>query len=159
MIWKRTRFFAPNEILVDATYCWIAQRSWSYPFLFQPLDVVCSVALPHTLPKSQCKQWRIGDRPQAKTTTTGGLLLHLAHQHKHPQFHECLHLVPTKPIACCLYDPQTTIIHHTELLVSPFFGCDLHLARHLCIFIIDIGLQPLFRHSGGTSDASKRNPF
>lgn len=159
MIWKRTRFFAPNETPVALRYCWSAQCSWSYPFLFQPLDVVCSVALLHTLPKSRCKQWRIGDRPQARIPTVCGLPLHHERPCKRRQSHGCLHQELTRPTACFLCCPQMTTVHHIEWLASPFFRRNLHFAPHVCILFIHVLLESSFRNLCCTNNSRQWYPL
>ena len=157
--WKKTRFFVPTEIPVVSTCCWIAQHSSFCLSLFPPLDVACLAELLHRLPKNRCKQPRIGDKPQARNSTIDAQRLRLVRQCKRQQFHECRHRAPTRPTACCLCGLQMTTTRRIEWWASPFFGCHLHTSRHLGIFLVDVGLQPLLRNLHSTGNSSEGNPF
>ena len=139
-IWRRTRFYGLTETLVALRYYWIAQCSWFFPSLCPPPDDACSVERLHMPPKSQCRQSHIGDRAAAKIAITCEQPLRRVHQCKHLQSHECWHRAPTRPTACFPCCSQMTTVHHIGSLVSPFFGCHLHLAGHLPIFLVDVGL-------------------
>lgn len=91
--------------------------------------------------------------------TTCELPLHPLPQCTPRQSHESLHRSLTRPTACSLCCPQMTIAHRIESLASPFFGAHLHASGYPSVFLIDIGLQPLLRNLGCTSDSSQGNAF
>ncbi len=90
----------------------------------------------------------IDGRPEVKIPTIYEPPLHRVRQYKHPQSHECQHRALTRPTACSPCCPQTATTHCIESSTPPFFGCHLHLSGHLCIFLINVGLQPSFRNVG-----------
>ncbi|MEG4020360.1 hypothetical protein QT999_23340, partial [Microcoleus sp. S36b_A2] len=63
------------------------------------------------------------------------------------------------PIACGVCQRQMTTTHRIESLASPFFLRHLHTSRHHGIFLVDVGLEPLFRNLRCTGNSSQGNAF
>lgn len=122
---KRQSFPALSEILVVLECCWIAQCSWFFPSVCPQPDAACLEKLPHTLPKSRCKRWHIGDKWAAKTSTIYVLPLRHVRQCEPLQFHAYPHQVQARPTACC--QCQSTNDHNSShcIVRLPFFWVSL----------------------------------
>jgi hypothetical protein len=87
------------------------------------------------------------------------LLVRSGRRHAPRQFHGSRHPEPAKPIVCCLYCRQTTLVHRTESSVALFFRGHVDLSRNRLVFAVNVILQPRFRHIADPRNPGKRHLF